>query len=267
METLITRLAAEGIKCEDVTTIKNGVTFEGIRIDRGTICPVIYRVPGESDDEYCTRIISFASVDMPSFEISNLYSKEYLLANTFICIQKTSDEAIVKRDYLNTELYLRCKMQEHKEDNSIASTKLTTSILELADVSEEELWESAKSNMMNDFSIRSLAEIVGIDFDIFEPPFFVGTTKMGLHGASLLYFPEVLQQFCNEREFEALLIIPSSTEEVILMADDGHMDANELAALCNEVNHSEVEASLQLEPVIYRYSVETNEVSIAARYN
>ena len=63
-------------------------------------------------------------------------------------------------------------------------------------------------------------------------------------------------------------ILPSSTEEVIVIAgsklrDD--MDVSDLAYMVNEINTAQVDPILQLEPVVYQYTVSSRKIKMICK--
>ena len=60
-------------------------------------------------------------------------------------------------------------------------------------------------------------------------------------------------------------ILPSSTEEVIVIAGSklgDNMEVSDLAYMVNEINTAQVDPILQLEPVVYQYTVSSDEVKM-----
>ncbi len=260
-------LAARGVDVKEVETIKNGVKCQGFQIQSDEkVRPVVYYSPDQTIEAFVERVIEIANRATPKLDVDNLITRENLLNNSFLCLQKQGTEEIVKKKYLNLELYVRLAITDFSFSDSQASTKVTSQMLEMTGVSEEELFEATRKNSLFMAQITSLAEALGLSEDfVGEAPFYVGTYSDKCHGATVLALPEVIHSFCQEKGFEQLYIIPSSTEEVLLIPD---MTGNPamLAQMVNEVNTSEVDPVMQFDPVVYLYDDATETVSIAASF-
>lgn len=259
-------LAAKGLDAIEVETVKNGIVCKGYQIDNGTnVKPVIYYSSDETIEAFADRAVRIANLPVPDFDTENLISKERLLNDTILCLQKQGSEPIVKRDYLNLEEYVRLCVDFGDSDNR-GSIKVTDQILKQAGLSEEELFEAAKTNSMNKINICSMAEMLGLFDAPDDIPFFVGTYDDRCHGAGILAMPEVINEFCRDKGFAKVWIIPSSTEEILILSADTVEDPAELANMVQDVNSSTVEPTLRLEPCVYSYDTESEKVSIAAFY-
>lgn len=260
-------LAARGVDVKEVETIKNGVKCQGFQIQSDEkVRPVVYYSPDQTIEAFVEKVIEIANRPTPKLDVDNLITRENLLNNSFLCLQKQGTEEIVKKKYLNLELYVRLAITDFSFSDSQASTKVTSQMLEMTGVSEEELFEAARKNSLFMAQITSLAEALGLSEDfVGEAPFYVGTYSDKCHGATVLALPEVIHSFCQEKGFEQLYILPSSTEEVLLIPD---MTGNPamLAQMVNEVNTSEVDPVMQFDPVVYLYDDATETVSIAASF-
>lgn len=87
----------------------------------------------------------------------------------------------------------------------------------------------------------------------------VVTTDGVSHGAAAVLYPDVLKGLADEKEAD-LLLIPSSVNEFLILADDKTMTKEELEALIREVNHDQVAEKERLSDYLYRYDRETGEI-------
>ena len=95
--------------------------------------------------------------------------------------------------------------------------------------------------------------------------FYVATYQDKAYGAGILAIPEVLHSFCESKGYSRINILPSSTEEIIILPDE-EADPETLAALVDDVNTSTVDEVLQLDPAVYLYDDGSRTVSIASSY-
>lgn len=271
MSTLTTEirnaLAARGVDVKEVETIKNGVKCQGFQIQsEEKIRPVVYYSQDENIEAFVEKVIEIANRPTLNMNVDNLITRENLLNNSFLCLQKQGVEKIIKREYLNLEIYVRLSITDFSFNDSKASTKVTRSMLEMTGVTEDELFAAARKNSLFMAQICNLTEALGLSEEfVGEAPFYVGTYSDKCHGATVLALPEVIHSFCQEKGFDQLYILPSSTEEVLLLPDmDG--DPAMLANMVNEVNTTEVDPIMQFDPIVYIYDDASETVSIAASF-
>ena len=111
-----------------------------------------------------------------------------------------------------------------------------------------------------------MSEILGLPDD--DQPLYIATTGQMTGGASVLYFPEVFRSFCEDHGEEACYMLPSSTEEILVLRetalDDGLLTVDELVRMVETINEDQVDPVLQLEPAVYRYDNNTDEIDVVA---
>ena len=137
-------------------------------------------------------------------------------------------------------------------------------------ISEDELWHAAIRNAKLQYSIRSMAEMLGMlgAPDMGTGQLYVGTSQdmVGVGGASILLFPDVFGLFCRQHGERGCYVLPSSIEEVIVLpySKAEAMEPQDLAMLVNDVNVTQVEEKLRLDPACYAYDAATNAISVVA---
>lgn len=266
IDKLTEQLKEHGIESEQIEVVKNGVPCVGLRIlTEGCVSPVVYYSQKETLEDLILRINDVMR-NMQAFDIGVLNDREYVLNHLLVSVQKRSEDVddLVKRKILNIEGILRIRMG--CSESSYGTVKVTKQILEMAEVTENEAWESAMRNTVTSFTIRSLSETLGITVDDTDP-FSVCTTDNGMNGAAALVFPEVFEVYCRKNNLNSCLILPSSTQEVLILNDDGipaSFSYRDLANMVFEVNAAEVNPVIQLDPVVYRFSMNTKSIEIVA---
>jgi hypothetical protein len=263
---LLSALKECGIAVKEVETVKNGISCTGYQIDTGTnVKPVIYHSPEETIEAFVARAREIAKIPVPQIDVETIMSREYLLDKTIVCLQKNSNERICKRDFLDLEMYVRIEVDF--ADGTSGSIKVTHEILDNAGISEEALLEAAISNSEKKACISTMAEALGMIEDVLgENLFYVATYQDKAHGAGIMAVTETLHDFCEKKGFSKIYILPSSTEEVLLLPH-GLMDPENLAGMVNSVNLETVDPLLQLNPTVYLYDDALREVTIAHTYN
>ena len=89
------------------------------------------------------------------------------------------------------------------------------------------------------------------------------TNTNHMYGANALFYEGVLEHLAN-RKASDLFILPSSVHELILLKDDGNLNASELQRMVIEVNKSIVDKEEILSDHVYKYSRESEKIIIVA---
>lgn len=100
-----------------------------------------------------------------------------------------------------------------------------------------------------------------LDLDSQKPPLYVLSNKKQINGAGCILYDRCLKNFADSRESD-IVILPSSTHEVILVPDDGNLDYSELQKTVGQINESEVPKEDVLSDKIYKYSRHDCSVSL-----
>lgn len=88
---------------------------------------------------------------------------------------------------------------------------------------------------------------------------YVLSNQLGINGASCMLYPEVLQEFADEREKD-FFILPSSIHEIIMVPYEKYLGARELKEMVMEINQTQVPTEDILSDEVYWYSREKNQV-------
>ena len=264
-------LKKEKIEAESIEIIKNGVPCKGVRlITSENVSPIIYFSEQDTLETFLTRVRAARAAlesDVPTDSVNLLTDPTYVRSHVYLAAQKKSEDDIVKRDYLNLELYLRI-MLDLGEQAGTGSVKVTPGLVEQLGIAEDELWKCASANSHAGSNIRSMAEVLGLPDTDGEQSLYVATTGQLTGGASVLYFPEIFHAFCEDHGEEACYMLPSSTEEILVLRetalDNGRLTVNDLVRMVETINEDQVDPILQLEPAVYRYSIDSDEIGVVA---
>lgn len=158
-------------------------------------------------------------------------------------------------------------------DDGIASLKIKNELMELWDISREELFQIAHANTERLFpaKIWKMADIIGKfteesptgQMDL-KTPMYVATNQITVDGAAVILYENLLKA-CSLRMNGDFFILPSSLHEVILIPASDEMDAEELREIVTEINRTEVDAVDVLSDTVYRYYADKDALLIAAR--
>ena len=186
---IVETLRNEGIEveAEEVEIVKNGILCKAIRIRKegSNICPVVYYSEQDTYEQFILRIRSALESDVPRDSIKLLNDLNYVRNNVFLAVQKQSKEEIVKKEYLNLELFMRI-MLDLGGPSGAGSVKVTPGLVAQLSITEDDLWDYAAANSLKEAIIRNMAEILGLPDADDEQSLYVATTGQLTGGASVL---------------------------------------------------------------------------------
>lgn len=260
---IINELNKRGYNAEAQNVIKNSVELEGIRILTDiNIAPVIYTEAiirdaedeGKTLDEVVSAIISIYEGNKSfDFDVDRILDKAYVLSNLYIGLQRESIEEIVKRscDLEGIESYLYIRGDADR--NGSFSIKVSNSILERADISVQEAWDSAEENTFTETTIRSMAQVLSdmMGFEYSEDmdndtPFFVISNESKVKGASAILNKKVLAEFGKRYHTDRVVVLPSSIHEMLLVPYAEEVDLDTFSQMVGDVNATEVDPTERL---------------------
>ena len=105
-------------------------------------------------------------------------------------------------------------------------------------------------------------DIDDLDPDDYDMSFFILTNKQKTKGAIMAANPAVMDKITDK--FGKLYIIPSSTEEVIIVPQTAVDDVRDLVKMVKSVNENEVRPEDQLSDNVYEYDIDSHSLKIAA---
>lgn len=219
-----------------------------VEINRSLLKGSIY------DWEYIKDKISFVLLNR---ELNRQYLAMEDMANTFP--EGMDDLCLVYKINLSEDI--RLKVNNH--------------LLEKWNISDKELYETAKKNSENIMqpSVKSMADIFieiagseGAEFlkeyipDKTEQEMYVITSRNKFNGAGAILLESVqkkLNELSQGREF---FIIPSSKHEMLAIPDNGIITVNEIKDMVQEVNQTEVGYKDLLSNNVYKYNPAAMEI-------
>ncbi len=264
LENVMNELQKSGIDAAEITVIKNGVECTGLQIfgsdGNEKVSKIVYYAEDETMESFLQRIRVAVDEETPLFDLETLLEREYLEKHVHLAIQKPGNQDLVKHPHLGTELYLVIHVAE--KESGTGMIRIGRNLMPTLDVTEEELWETAIRNDRESFVVTSLAELIGMGDD---DGLYVVTNKRTTYGAAALMFPDVFRDFCDSSRERSCYILPSSTQELILLPESrgSHMPVSDLADMVYTINNAEVDPLIQLNAIVYRYDREANEITIA----
>lgn len=258
MNKIIKELNSRGYKAESTTTIKNGIEKSGVIVGEGVVRPVIYPNLELAMDECVKEIINiYEHTPKMDDEIHKTISWEYAKDNLQLCLQKKSRENILKRDYLDMEMYVRVKVTKD------ATYKIKPGMFK--EVGKDEIFArallNAKENVLVEDMAKMLANMIGCDElpDTDEAKMIIVTNKEKVNGAVAICDKELLSNIAREYNSN-LVILPSSIHECIVRIDN-NPDMEMYSNMVREVNETQVAPEEILSDHAYFFDKETCEIS------
>ena len=229
MNEIIMELNNRGYKAESTTVVKNGVEKVGVIIGEGTIRPTIYPNLNLTVNECVSEIINTYE-NSPKMDINTdkIIKWDYAKNNLQLCLQRKTDENILKRDYLDMEMYVRV---------------------------------NAKENILVEDMAKMLADMIGCDelLNMDEVKMIIVTNKKKVNGAVAICDKELLSNIAKKYNSN-LVILPSSIHECIIHIDN-ESDMKMYSNMVREINATQVSPEEVLSDHAYFFNKETCEIS------
>ena len=97
------------------------------------------------------------------------------------------------------------------------------------------------------------------------PSFFVVTNQQRIDGAGVLFYPEVMDNL-GELLGQDYFILPSSIHEMLVLPDNGEINADELRMMVTEVNATQVAPAERLTNDVYHFDTKDHVFEKADRF-
>lgn len=205
--------------------------------------------------------------DMPAVDVSELMN--YEAAKKYLCFDvvgsdRNADmlEKVPHTDKENISMVYR--LQLDSTENGAATVLITNAMMEQFGVTKEQLHADAMENAQEirpaDFRTMAavMAEMMGMPEEMMAdmaPPMYVATNQDKVQGAAVMFYPDFMEQAAKELGGD-IFILPSSVHEVLILPDDGNMNAQELKEMVTSINASEVAPEDRLTDSVYHYDAQ-----------
>lgn len=194
-----------------------------------------------------------------------------------ISIQVVQTES--NKKYLETiphleieDLAIICKFNVEISADDEGSIVISDEWLDRLNISEEELFSIAREHapINRPDKIQSMNDVINaLDSELAEntpkSPLLVVTNESGIDGASVLFYPGVLER-CADILNGNFYVLPSSIHEFLLWSEDETMGAKDLKAIVKEVNDNILDPEELLSYNVYHYDWKEKVFEIADKY-
>lgn len=195
-------------------------------------------------------------------------------------VNKESNQKMLKgmicRDMENTDLTAVLCLCYQMEKEFHTSILIPEDMLSKWGIDRDTLYQEALQNTIkkNPVVINNVIDIILYNDkemieayqpdDFYMQPYeqYVLTNKEKINGATVLLYPDVLEQLAKNAD-SSFYILPSSIHEVILLLDNYDINAEELQNMVISVNREEVAAEEVLSNEVYRYDKKEHTLSMA----
>lgn len=262
-ELIIDELKARGYVVQPVEIVKNGMKMNGVTIGTESIRPTIYTDQFKDCDnvdyvvDEIIKIYDNCNKNPITFDMNKLYEWDFVKDKLQLCIQKKSNEDIVKRSFLDLEQYVRIKVGDN------GTCKITPPLLEklgvIKDVLFHAAWDCTKPTLSYTSMAKIMAEMMGMDEKLLEQKMIesgeiqlVLTNTDKSFGAIAMCDTELLAEIAEKYNSD-LVILPSSIHKCIVILVDEDINFLELDAMVTQINNNEVDATERLSNHTYRF--------------
>lgn len=126
---------------------------------------------------------------------------EFVKDKVQVQIRPKSEEQVIKRDFLDLEAIIGVY-----NDECEAWIEYKSSVLNVLNISEDELFETARNNMLQNCCFA----VVRGEYIL------IAATNNAMHkGAGMMYSTDVLDQLCSMFNTSKLFVLPSSVHEIL----------------------------------------------------
>lgn len=281
-----------------VTVAKNnGVKLDALSVKSKlcNIAPLVYLdsfykdyKKGRSIDSIVMTIVSINEQDSGiNKEVINNFCdydvmKEYLEIKL---INKESNKELLKTvphlDFLDLVIVCMIKLPFEKEKGA-GTVLIHKHHFEKWDISIDEMFDVAANNSMekNPAVIRCMNDVIKEMYigncdleeqeedelctmiDSMDSKLYVLTNQTKINGSVTIAYQDVLRDFA-EKKNSNLYILPSSIHEVIILLEEENTNADDLRAMVQSVNSTELDEMEVLSNSVYYYDRELDKITIA----
>ncbi len=210
--------------------------------------------------------------------------------------EKNKDK-IEKGPYVRQmDLAITCHQLILLESEEMCTCRVTWDLLELWDLSPEELFKVAGNDSrewlpptiepMEDVIIGFMAEDIlnSRDLELEEaleeaeneylslfgvpkeriPEIYVVTNSLRIQGAAVIFYSDILKQFAEKKECD-LILLPSSIHEWLIIPEDCSISMEDMKSMVYDANRLVVHEEEVLSDGVYRYSRKNDKIEFVGK--
>lgn len=142
--------------------------------------------------------------------------------------------------------------QEQLHQDALENSKkiMPPEIESMASILENNMRSEMRKEGLSEDEIDAMIASVSADVGM-----YVVRNESHVNGASAIFYPDMMDEVAKQLGGD-FFIIPSSTDEVIVIPDDGNASIPYMNAMVAEVNETQVEEHMRLGNEVYHYDAE-----------
>lgn len=258
MNEVIAELQSRGYSAEATQTMKNGIAKDGVIMGEGKCRPIIYPTKNTVDECVNEIIDVYKDCEKQQSYEDTITSWDFAKDHVFLCLQKQTNEDILKRNYLDLEQYVRVRIADD------ATYKVKPDMFPNVDTDEifARAMKNTKEAVFVEDMAKMLAEMMGCELEDVpnDAQCLVITNKEKYWGAASILCSDVLKEIAEEHDSN-LVILPSSIHECLIRFDDDP-DVEMYNDMVQSVNATEVLPTEVLSNHVYFYNRETGKIEL-----
>lgn len=268
---------SEMLKDEDIVVkyrpvIKNNVTLDalGVRTGRSTEAVLYYTTAWEFMDDEAIKSMLLDAVNkfqVTESDLDCIKNRDWILDHIYVKLISNVNTEFLSVNHLPLYpvmdmfaiFYVRLPEQMiAKKDGIVTTMNLTSNVLSMNNITLEEAYEAAVSNLEKELTIRNMTDVVmgsmppefrNLCMTDFFLPIWICSNRINSQGAAVMLCPSfaeaVSEHICGD-----VYVLPSSIHEC-LIAPVSDMDPEEAVAMVREVNATEVDPEDKLTDSVY----------------
>ena len=261
---IITAIKGKGYNVEAMDVTKNNVKMQGVRfLPKKTVAPVVYvdriieqaNKTGKTVEEVADEIITVYEAQK-AVSLQDNISPDYIMERVRIGLQRKTGENIIKRACdldRNIEQYLYVTVT--MTDAGCGSFKLNQALVDSLGMDAAEIWKAAENHTFANLTIENMAHMLGITDTDDEGeeimPLYVISNTEHYRGAACALDKAALEKFAKDHHTKQVILIPASVHEMIIIPQTENIDIDDMTAMVQAVNGSEVDPVEQLADKAY----------------
>ena len=220
--------------------------------------------------------------ERPQVNVEELADYNFMkdkLAMEVVSVEANADllQNIHHHDIEDMAVIYRCVLSH--ENEGMASVVVTNNMLEMMNVTPEQLHADALANApeIRPAVISGMSEVlremmgdeqfdmIGMDISPADEMMYVATVPDKMHGAGVIAYQGFLDDAADKIGGD-FYVLPSSIHEILLVKDDGNMDFHQLEAMVHEVNSTQVAPEEKLTDNVYHYDSKDHVFELADKF-
>lgn len=235
-------LASVTLRAEDV--------FERLSPDEGNLSELLNEVVSKAKD---------MTANIPDFNVARLSDYEYVKDHLSMqMVSRPENEAMLQKlpHKVNGDIVLVYRIVMEESNQGRASTLVTDHLLNVLGITKERLHEDALTSQlkMDPPTLRSISDVLGrgAGAALESSPLWVATVESGINGACVVEMPDFLNKASMILGGD-YFVLPSSTQEVLFLPDNGSFKREQLEEMVAGVNQTVVRKEDFLSNNVYHY--------------